>query len=162
MHGICIRYANSVLRLALRLRLWHHFVTIMPVFQRRFILFVSGIPCEPVSVYLAHTGDRYEGLVINSKDGSFYAIQIPVAGNAVDNMLVFMHISAYSLEQSSAESHTQQFFVDLCNFFCEYHHLYSALFHHDQLIHYNAVNQSIQDSEDNSVCIRYRYLDKEN
>ena len=137
-------------------------MSFMTILECRFILLISDIPGEAVAVDLAHTGDRNEGFIVDTQYSPLDSVQVPVAGDTVYDILVFMHVSTYSLKKSCTESHTEKLLIHFVYFLREDHHLHSALLHYDQLIHENTVDQGIQDPEDNSVRICNRYLDEEN
>ena len=69
-----------------------------------------------------------------------------------------MHISAHTFKEGSSESHAQQFLIHFIDFFGEYHQLYSALLHDDQLVHHYTVDQSVENTKDNSIGICDRDL----
>ena len=69
-----------------------------------------------------------------------------------------MHVSADTFEKCRAESHAQQFLIYLRYFLRPDHQLYTALFHDDQLVHDNTVDQCVKYAEYDTVGIGHRYL----
>ena len=92
------------------------FMSIMPVPESRFVLLVSDIPGKAVTVDLTHTGDGDKCLVIDPQNGPFDAVQVAAAGDTIDDIFIFMHISPDSFEESGTESHAQEFLIDFCCF----------------------------------------------
>ena len=134
---------------------------VMPVLKHRHILLLIEIPGESVAIYLAHAGDRDEGGAVDLQHCSFDPVEVASARHAVDHLFIIMHVSAYTVQQSGTEPHAEQFFADIIHFLSENHELDAALLHYNQLVHDNAVDQSVKYAEYDTVCICHRYLDQE-
>ena len=68
-------------------------MSFMTILECRFILLISDIPGDAVAVDLAHTGDRNEGFIVDTQYSPLDSVQVPVAGDTVYDILVFMHVS---------------------------------------------------------------------